>query len=327
MAVNIGEEFVLLTSGAAPTGTELATRPVSAGDTEVRVGIDSDGFRHLLVQVPEELPPARQSAALSLGSRVLVVGSEPLLFADLKCLDTRLPLVFERLVSDVVTRIEGGVPPHRALPLALNEWRDLFRSGSSGPTMEQVVGLVGELQMLERLSRSIGVEAALDAWWGPDGHTHDFYSTEARAIEVKATRSLEGNRIHISNVGQLDPTGLSDLRLVVFRLRQDRRAPSLDDRITRLLEMGFPAAALLTKIASAGYIHEAPVPLNTRFAIVNDKWWAIDEAFPGVRESRMSATALCGVSNIKYELSLDAVGHAMSQEAVEDLVGGWGQDG
>jgi hypothetical protein len=327
MTVNVGEEFVLLMSGPAPAGTELATRQVPAGDTEVRVGIDREGFRHLLVQVPDELPPGRQSAALSLGSRVLGVGGDAIPFADLKCMDTRLALVFERLVADVVARIEGGAQPDKALPLALNEWRDLFRSGSSGPTAEQVVGLVGELQVLERLSRSIGIERALEAWWGPDGHPHDFYSTEARAIEVKTTRSLEGNRIHISNVAQLDPAGLSDLRLVVFRLKQDRQAPTLDERINSLLERGFPAAALLTKIENAGYLYETPVPLKTRFAIVSETWWTVGDGFPGLRESRLSPAALRGVSNIKYELSLDAVGPSMSPTAVEELMGAWRENG
>lgn len=316
---------MLLASGAAPTGTELSTRQVSAGDATVRVGIDKEGFRHLLLEAPDDFAPDRQSAALSLGSRVLVVAGHPVHFADLKCLDTRLSLVFERLVADVVMRIQGGAQPHKALPGALNEWRELFRAGRSGPTIEQVIGLIGELQVLERLSRNTSADGALDAWWGPDGHAHDFYSTQSRAIEVKATRSLEGNRIHISNTAQLDPINLSDLHLVVFRLRQDRQAPSLDERITSLLEAGFPAAALLTKIEGAGHVHETPLPFNTRFAIVADKWWRVGDGFPGVRESRLSPTALHGVSNIKYELSLDAVGPAMAQAAVEDLICGWGQ--
>lgn len=327
MEANIGGEFVLLASGAAPAGSELVTRQVRAGDAHVRVGIDRDGLRHLLVEVADEPSVDRKSAALSLGSRVLDVDGVPVLFADLKCLDSRLSLVFERLVADVVTRIESGASPQNALPLVLNEWRDLFRSESSGPTVQQVVGLIGELNMLEWLSRSVGVEGALDAWWGPDGHIHDFYSTEARAIEVKATRSLDGNRIHVSNAAQLDPLNLSDLHLVVFRLRQDRQAPTLDERIASLLGLGFPAAQLLVRIKHAGYVYETPVSFNTRFAVVSDKWWAVGDGFPGLREGRMTPLALQGVSNIKYELSLDSVGPPMPTNAVEELINGWGLHG
>ena len=326
MTVDIGQEFILLSSGSRPTGTELVTRTVPAGSTLVRVAIDEDGFRHLLVPVPGELPRDKESAALDLEPRVLAINGTPVLFADLKCLDTRLSLVFERLVADVVARINAGDQPERALPLALHQWRDLFRGGSSGLTVEQVVGLIGELQVLERLSRSAGAESALDDWWGPDGHPHDFYSAVDRAIEVKATRSLEGNRIHISNVVQLDPAGLADLRLAVFRLRPDRQAPTLDERITALLEMGFPAAKTLTKIEAAGHIHESPLPFSTRFAVVSDRWWSVGEDFPGVRESRFSSAALRGVSNIKYELSLDSVGPSMPADAVDDLIGSWGRD-
>ncbi|WP_157692868.1 PD-(D/E)XK motif protein [Pedococcus dokdonensis] len=325
--MNIGEEFVLLASGEAPTGTELSTRQVRVGNTDLRVGIDSDGFRHLLVQVPEEITGDRQSAALVLGTRILAVGSESVVYADLKCLDTRLALVFERLVADVAARIDAGDRPGAALLTALHEWRDLFRGVPSGPTREQVVGLIGELEVLGRLSGSVGIVQALDAWWGPDGHAHDFYSSAARAIEVKTTRSLEGNRIHVSNAAQLDPTDLADLCLAVFRLKEDRRAPSLDERIESLLELGYPAAELLAKIEGAGYVYETPIPFNTRFAVTSDRWWVVGADFPGVRESRLGPTALRGVSAIKYELSLDAVGAPMTAEHVDALVRGWRNDG
>lgn len=328
MSADIGRDFVLLSSGARPTGTELVTRAVAAGDSGMRVAIDKEGFRHLLVPVPDEVPRDRQSVALSIEPRVLSVGGAPVLFADLKCLDTRLSLVFERLVTDVVARVESGVPPEVALPYALNQWRQLFQGGgSSGFTVEQVIGLIGELQVLLRLSESMGAERALDAWWGPDGHPHDFYSTADRAIEVKTTRSLEGNRIHVSNVAQMDPSNLTDLHLAVFRLRPDRLAPTLDDRITSLLELGFPAARTLTKIEAAGHVHESAVPFSTRFAVVWDRWWVVGSGFPGVRESRIDAAALRGVSNITYKLSLDAVGPAMPPEAVDELMQKWDDHG
>ncbi len=326
MTVNVAAEYLLLESGPAPTGSELATRLVHRGDSEVRVGLDRDRFRHLLVEAPDEIQAGHQSAALRLGSRVLDVGGDNVRFADLKCLDARLSLVFERLVADVVARVQAGAQPERALPAALKEWRDLFRTESTGPTLEQLVGLIGELHVLELLSERIGIEAAIDSWWGPSGHPHDFYSSSARAIEVKSTKSLEGNRIHISNVEQLDPLDLAELSLVVLRLRRDRKAPTLNERITLLLEKKFPAAALLTKIRDAGYLYDAPLPFDTRFAISSTRWWIVDDDFPGIRAARLHPTALRGISNIKYELSLDSVGPPISDEAAEKLIEAWGRD-
>ena len=174
MPADIGQDFVLLSSGAKPVGTALVTRKVSAGGADMRVAVDRDGFRHLLVPVPDELPRDGQSAALTLEPRLLAVDGTPVLYADLKCLDTRLSLVFERLVTDVVGRVESGDRPERALPLALNQWRELFQGGPPEFTVERVIGLIGELQVLLRLSGSTGEDRALDAWWGPDGHPHDF---------------------------------------------------------------------------------------------------------------------------------------------------------
>jgi hypothetical protein len=243
------------------------------------------------------------------------------------CSDKRLSLVFERLVSDVVARIDGGEAPHAALPKSLEEWRDLFRAAPPGLSMEQAVGLIGELHVLERLADSVGTGDALDAWWGPDGHPHDFYSSATRAIEVKTTRSLEGNRIHISNIAQLDPSDLSDLHLAAVRLKADRQAMTLDERVNALLEKGFPAAVLLSKVEAAGHLHESPIQFNTQFAVVSEKWWFVGEDFPGLRAARLAPLAQKGVSGIKYELSLDSVGPALAAEAVDELLHGWGQHG
>lgn len=325
MTADISEAFVLLSSGAAPTGSELLTREISETDTSIRVGLDKDNFRHLLVGIDEEVPDDKRSVALTLCNRELKVGESSALFADLRCTDVRLALVFERLVSDVVSRIENGESPGKALPLALKEWRELFRGGHQGLTVEQVVGLIGELLVLERLAVCLGPQPALEAWRGPDGHTHDFYAPTGEAIEVKATRSLEGSRVHISNIAQLDPGDVNTLHLSVFRLKEDQTAPTLDERIATLLRAGFPAADLLAKVQGAGHIFETPVLVNTRFKVLADSWWHVDGKFPGLRESRLSSEALKGVSDIKYQLSIDAVGAPLSATEVGELLAGWGR--
>lgn len=323
MTTDIGLEFVLLANGVAPVGSELATRPVGAKVSELRVGIDKDGLRHLLAPIAEPFATDGRSAALSLSSRSLMVGGGATLFADLKCSDKRLSLVFERLVADIVARVEAGVSPNVALPKALEEWRDLFRATPRTFTLEQAIGLIGELHILERLAESMGHQAALDAWWGPDGHTHDFYSTAARAIEVKSTRTLEGNRIHVSNLAQLDPADVEDLHLAVLRLKADQRAPTLDERISALLDAGFPAAELLAKVGAAGYLHESKPQFPTRFSVKTERWWSVGEDFPGLRESRLAAPGMTGVSNVRYELSLDSVGAFLSDDRVDDAIRGW----
>lgn len=327
MTSDIAKDFVLLANGPAPTGSELATRRVGARQSDVRVGIDAGGLRHLLIEVSEMPSVESNSAALTLGARTLLVNGRRILFADLMCSDKRLSLVFERLVSDVVARIDAGEAPHAAMPKSLEEWRDLFRAAPQGISVEQVVGLIGELHVLGRLADSIGTADALDAWWGPDGHPHDFYSSATRAIEVKTTRSLEGSRIRISNIAQLDPGDLSDLHLAVVRLKADRNAATLDERISELLEKGFPAAVLLAKVEAVGHLHESPISFNTQYAVVSDKWWTVGDDFPGLREARLAPLAQKGVSGIKYELSLDSAGSPLSAEAVARLIHGWGQGG
>jgi len=324
-ASEIGLCFVLLENGPVPSGSELTTRPVAVAGGEVRLGIDSRRFRHVLVPVHETMREDRSSAALILSSRLLEVGGSEQLFADLYCTDLRLGMVFERLAADVHDRINGGEPAAEAMPNALSDWRDLFRGGSS-ISPESVLGLVGELTVLERLAEAVGIQTALDSWWGPDKHPHDFYSASAQAIEVKTTRSLGGNRISISNIAQLDPTGLDGLYLSVLRTKLDPTAPTLDERISGLLARGFPAAELLTKIERAGYVFEGVASqTDTRYAVLGHRWWHVTDDFPGIRASRVEPDHMKGVMTVKYELALDSVPSDMATEQVEALIAGWGK--
>ncbi|MFF4348848.1 PD-(D/E)XK motif protein [Streptomyces sp. NPDC001530] len=71
-------------------------------------------------------------------------------------------------------------------------------------SLEQRIGLIGELAVLRALSNECGWAAAVESWTGPDGEEHDF-GLPGFDLEVKTTAS-EQRRHTIHGITQLTPT-------------------------------------------------------------------------------------------------------------------------
>jgi hypothetical protein len=140
------------------------------------------------------------------GSRVVEISTgTPSLFRHFYAL---LECVCESVVRDSAT-------PQNALSRALRDWQTLLKS-SLLLTEERQAGLYGELWMLNRLIQAFGPKAAVDAWIGPLGQTHDFRIGESE-FEVKTT-TWEQRRHHINGLNQLRPSPNKLLYLLSIHL-------------------------------------------------------------------------------------------------------------
>lgn len=103
----------------------------------------------------------------------------------------------------------------------LDAWRRFLRERRAGLSRNAVIGLVGELLVLERLL-SIRLDLLL-SWVAPDDGLHDFICL-GRALEVKTSLG-PASRITISTLDQLQQAGLDSLTLMHVRLveRSDGR--------------------------------------------------------------------------------------------------------
>lgn len=107
----------------------------------------------------------------------------------------------------------------------LNAWRSFLRERRSGLSVEETVGLIGELLVLERL---LGISPALlSTWLAPDGALHDFVRA-GHALEIKSSRG-PSSRLRISTLDQLDDAGLRRLDLVHVRLLEDPEGRTLSE--------------------------------------------------------------------------------------------------
>ena len=307
-------------------GGQFVTRPqeVAVKSGPVQLGLDAYGLRHLLIPMdrPEDVREDRRSGGVLLVRETLQIDDEEVAFADLVCQVPELAPVFERLVDDVLTRIDKDPDqPLSAVQAALEEWRRLLLGTPRGLGREAGVGLVGELAVLEQLAARDPANA-LDAWRGPTGAVHDFVSG-GRAIEVKSTASVDGNFVEISNLDQLDPADLAELQLLVVHLRANDASPSIDDRLDHLIQMGVPKPVLIDRVAAVGHTYGAEGVDPHRYSVRSIRVWHVDSQFPGLRRSALTEQHLRGIGRVRYELAVDSAPRPLDDDDVSDRLARW----
>lgn len=322
--MRIEESFALLLTGELPEGaTQLSTRPSGVTTTHgpVLLGVDRSGRRHVLIPLESGSHVTdRISRGITLASRELVVDDETQTFADLACDIPRLAQVFERLVENLIERLEGSTAPMPVIAKTLEEWRALLQQALAEISRETVLGIVGELEILRTLSeRSI---EAIQCWAGPSGAVHDFVRG-GRAIEVKATASVDGNSVRISNLDQLDPGTVPQLHLAVVHLKESADAASIDDRIAQLIELGVPAIELEQALGLLGYVRGMSEAVATRFEVRGIRWWIVADDFPGLRSSDIDPVRLRAVGHVSYDLMLAGTPSPIADDQAEAMLTDW----
>lgn len=102
-------------------------------------------------------------------------------------------------------------------------WKQLFRPNHGNLSEIEVMGLLGELMFFrDNMIPSLGIEAALDSWTGPE-KTHKDFSYDNDWYEVK-TMSYGKESVHISSIEQLDSNTTGHLVIYVL----ERMSPSFN---------------------------------------------------------------------------------------------------
>lgn len=325
MSGSISEQFALLLGDSRRHGDQILTRRTGVM-TElgpVLLGADEDGLRHLLVPVPaEEAPSDRVSRGIDLGHVDLMFNDVQVRYADLRCTIRRLVGPFDRLVDDILTRLgrDPGAGLH-AVVSTLDDWRAMLRRSLEGLSRDEVIGLIGELEVMTILASSDPVKA-ITGWSGPSHAVHDF-SLDGRDIEVKSTSAVNANLVRISNLDQLDPRLSSSLHLAVAHLSSGTDAPDIDARIDRLVDAGVPGDALEMKLAEMHYYRGMDLSVPSRYALREIRWWAVMDDFPGLRSSDIDASRLAGVNGVSYDLLIGALPDALTADEVARVVEEW----
>jgi hypothetical protein len=153
----------------------------------------------------------------------------PLLVLSLE--DTRRRDLFVKLCADLVEAAASDRTGALDRFLGrLDAWRQFLRDRQGGLSRSGIIGLTGELLVLERLLRSDA--NLLTSWEAPLDGLHDFHA-RGHALEIKSGLGPSPT-VTISRLDQLDTAGLRRLDLIHVKLIEAVDGRSLGDIIVSI---------------------------------------------------------------------------------------------
>lgn len=285
--------------------TSLSARAL-AQHPSMLIATDQAGSVHLLLPATGEVPK-RAYGAILLAPRLLVEAGVERAFVDVTCTDPALREAFFWLVSEVVRRTEGVGVDTAGLVLILEDFKALFTSRAA-MTRSGLLGLIAELDVLERVTTARTGWQALD-WWVREAQ--DFRS-EHVCLEVKATESVDGGKVSVHGLGQF--TDELPVYLVALRLHESGSEGSVPERVERLAAAGVPRPALTRKVSE---VFDPSSPLASQgFTAIDIGWWRVNTDFPFLQPGDLPAHKLNAISEITYSVPVAAFPpEALSSEA------------
>jgi len=288
---------------AKPTLSTLAVSPVG-GDhdvEEVALAKDSAGRIHLIIRQNTEEP-----RFTPIFGGVLEVSwidrpsDEAAGFLDIACVEDRVLDTFTSLAGEMLDRVDqssrSALTEFRKV---VEDWRRVLNGAMRRVSRNQIIGLFGELIVLERLAKT-DPGRAIKSWRGKDGYHHDFALTNA--LEVKTYVTAHAPRVEIHGAFQLDPPHHGGLHLLTLRVEINERGRTVADLVDSIAAFGVDRDAIAARSNDA-----APIVLDESYplTIAEERLYAVGPDFPGIRASRVG-NALEGVDRVRYELLLDA---------------------
>jgi hypothetical protein len=188
-----------------------------------------------------------------------------------------------------------------------DEWAAFFGTGNFGrESRSRVVGLIGELLLLEDLMKIVGREV-IHSWWGPIRHRHDF-EFEHMAFEVKSSIDMISREVEIHGLTQLLPDEGRSLYLVYVKIQLDPRGINVSELVERLISKGISGFDLEEKLMKVVVgKEELEAATDFRFSNFTARFFLVDDSFPGIRPNNLSIETKGRVSNISYRLNLDGL--------------------
>lgn len=287
--------------------TEVTTIPLPTTTTEpLRIGVDGNGARHLLVPLLEEqLRGDDGESALALRVRTYTFAGVPARYLDVVCGRPDLFDLFDEVLVDVL--IDVGEDPSAAAARTvevIGRWRALLSTRRARLlTLAAQMSLFAELTVLDVAGRDGDVSAQ---WWrGPKGEPHDIL-LPTHALEVKAV-GPGSTSIEIHGLGQLDQPGrpLALVMATVSEADDGRTLPELvDDLLTRCDDRG----EAIRLLAQAGYSRADAERYTERFSISDLVMIEVDASVPRIVTASFGANGVPeGVDGVVYRIDLAAL--------------------
>lgn len=285
---------------------------VETGFGSARYAIGSHGQPRLLVPIghPESGGGLTSTPKLLVTVSNFNLAGKGIWFIDVMSLDRALDSVFSELVEEILRRIEDGSSPAIAVEDSICDFRTLLKEHYSTDIADsKIIGLVGELEMLRKLStHSVN---AVKSWTGPYELRHDF-RRDLHALEVKTSSRSDTTTVSIHGIDQLEPPFGGTLTLVHIRLERAEGGPlSISSVFNELIDLNVDTEALREALAISGCQDPYSEEWNRlAFTLEGFSAYSVRENFPRIISSSFTTGLVpSGVSGLEYRIDLNHAKH------------------
>jgi hypothetical protein len=200
------------------------TLVISSKDSknEMHLFIDEKGYHHFAIDVTTEAEEeliAPKVHGLTVGIKEYRInGTDLIKVIDIICERAEYLEEFCGVANEIACLVEEETSAFSSTNQVIRNWISFWsKKPTSSLTTEQILGLIGELLVLQKLLK-VNAEKALESWVGPLGNVHDFEFKDW-SFEVKSTRSNQ--RVHtINGIGQLDIEENRNLGFISIKLEE-----------------------------------------------------------------------------------------------------------
>lgn len=280
------------------------------------MGVDGDGFLHLMIAIGEE--PAEIPQELE----AIVV---QIIETDRIYLDVYAKGHYEMIFTPLANEIFVGVSVQGRKPIdvvveTIDEFRGALKPLRPDLTLSEQIGLFGEIWVLRNvLIPTIGTRSCW-LWSGPDAERHDFVGEKAH-IEVKTTTRSE-DRHEISRIDQLRAPNGKRLLFASIQLEKSEGgeatlATLIDDVIAALGIDGKAIDAFESRLAKMRW-HDGLRQSSElkKFNLRDAQFFEVEGSFPRLPDDYIPPR---GVTAIKYTIDISSRG-VLDRSVIDDLI-------
>lgn len=304
-----------------PSADETASVETGIGlpEGQVLLGVDHEGRSHILV--PTDLRPNVRgwgTRGIAVKLRKVKVEGKRQVYLDLYCTEVRLDPIFRHFKADLLRRLSASqMRGIRVVKDTLSIWRDLFAERRQGLSSDEIVGLVGELEILKRLAE-LDPGAAFETWRGSTRALQDFRG-EMGTLEVKTRKVGPSQRYHINGLDQLDPESAPGLHFVGISLLDSPDADGIRERFSELIHLGVPESGLEVELGKRGYVRSLDLGGADRFVVASCDAWPVTEGFPRISQKDLPPAMRPRISECTYVIETDGLAGRLESASLAGL--------
>lgn len=270
----------------------------------------STGQRALLIEFTDHALISRQNFKKFKGVEIKPLRwDENKIALSIILLDEELFDVFSLFADDIIHELNNTTTENDAI-ISINsqikKWRKLFTSINSGLSIEELMGLFGEIDFIEKMiEKNKYPSNIIEAWKGPDSYIFDFLFEDAnKAFEVK-TINHDKEEINITNEYQLDGTGLDSVYLFLLKVHLNKHVgislPKKIENLKKKLDEN-TMQKVNDKLLQVGfYLDEVHLYEDLFFEVYDISFYDIQKGFPRITPHNKPNK---GLKKISYSISL-----------------------